>query len=63
MRPGSRCLERKQIELLTKYSLDIIRVSPKPGRVVIALRRPKRVVLHLADAWRRRKLDETAPRS
>jgi S-DNA-T family DNA segregation ATPase FtsK/SpoIIIE len=56
-------LERKQTELLTKYSLDIIRISPKAGRVVVGLRRPKRVVLHLAEAWRRRRLEETAPRS
>lgn len=56
-------LERKQTELLTKYSLDIIRVSPKAGRVVVGLRRPKRVVLHLAEAWRRRSLEKTAPRS
>jgi S-DNA-T family DNA segregation ATPase FtsK/SpoIIIE len=56
-------LEKKQTELLTKYSLDIIRISPKAGRVVVGLRRPKRVVLHLAEAWRRRRLEETAPRS
>jgi S-DNA-T family DNA segregation ATPase FtsK/SpoIIIE len=56
-------LERKQTELLTKYSLDIIRISPKAGRVVVGLRRPKRVVLHLADAWRRRRLEDAAPRS
>ncbi|MBY0332886.1 MAG: hypothetical protein K2X49_19685 [Acetobacteraceae bacterium] len=56
-------LERKQTELLTKYSLDIIRISPKAGRVVVGLRRPKRVVLHLAEAWRRRRLEQTAPRS
>jgi S-DNA-T family DNA segregation ATPase FtsK/SpoIIIE len=56
-------LERKHTELLTKYSLDIIRISPKAGRVVVGLRRPKRVVLHLAEAWRRRRLEETAPRS
>uniref|UniRef100_UPI002106176F FtsK/SpoIIIE domain-containing protein n=1 Tax=Geminicoccus flavidas TaxID=2506407 RepID=UPI002106176F len=56
-------LERKQTELLTKYSLDIIRISPKAGRVVVGLRRPKRVVLHLADAWRRRRLEDAALRS
>ncbi|WP_198382982.1 FtsK/SpoIIIE domain-containing protein [Roseomonas sp. KE2513] len=56
-------LERKQTELLTKYSLDIIRISPKAGRVVVGLRRPKRVVLHLAEAWRRRRFEEMAPRS
>jgi S-DNA-T family DNA segregation ATPase FtsK/SpoIIIE len=56
-------LERKQTELLTKYSLRIIRISPKAGRVVVGLQRPKRVVLHLADAWRRRRLEQAAPRS
>ncbi|NJL07070.1 MAG: DNA translocase FtsK [Methylacidiphilales bacterium] len=54
-------LERKQMELLTKYSLDIIRISPKAGRVVVGLRRPKRTILHLADAWRRRQFEESAP--
>jgi S-DNA-T family DNA segregation ATPase FtsK/SpoIIIE len=56
-------MERKQTELLTRYSLDIIRITPKPGRVVVGLRRPKRVVLHLAEAWRRRRFEDTAPRS
>lgn len=56
-------LERRQTDLLTRYSLDIIRISPKPGRVVVGLRRPQRVVLHLADAWRRRRLEDTAPGS
>lgn len=56
-------LEKKQTELLTRYSIDMIRVSPKPGRVVVGLKRPKRVVLHLADAWRRRRFEDRAPRS
>ena len=54
-------LEKKQTELLTKYSMDLIRISPKPGRVAVGLRRPKRVMLHLADAWLRRTLEATAP--
>jgi S-DNA-T family DNA segregation ATPase FtsK/SpoIIIE len=54
-------LEKKQVELLTKYSMDIIRISPKPGRIAVGLRRPKRVTLHLADAWLRRTLEATAP--
>lgn len=47
-------LERKQTDLLTRYGLDIIRVTPMPGRIAIGLRRPTRAILHLADAWLRR---------
>ena len=47
-------LERKQTDLLTRYGLDIIRVTPMPGRIAIGLRRPSRAILHLADAWLRR---------
>jgi DNA segregation ATPase FtsK/SpoIIIE, S-DNA-T family len=54
-------LEKKQTDLLTKYGLDIIRISPKPGRIAIGIRRPKRAILHLADAWLRRSLEKTAP--
>lgn len=47
-------LERKQTDLLTRYGLDIIRVTPMAGRIAIGLRRPSRSILHLADAWLKR---------
>ena len=56
-------LERKQTDLLTKYGIDIIRISPKPGRIAVGIRRPKRAILHLADAWLRRSLEKTAPQA
>lgn len=56
-------LERKQTDLLTKYGIDIIRISPKPGRIAVGIRRPKRAILHLADAWLRRSLERTAPQA
>ncbi|WP_279357269.1 FtsK/SpoIIIE domain-containing protein [Methylobacterium indicum] len=52
------------LELLsTKYELDIIRVTPKVGRIAVAIRRPRRATLHLAEAWLRRRLGPDAPRS
>lgn len=51
-------LERKQTDFLTRYGLDIVRITPMPGRIVIGLRRPTRAILHLADAWLRRDLVE-----
>jgi S-DNA-T family DNA segregation ATPase FtsK/SpoIIIE len=47
-------LERRQVDLLTKHSIDIVRISPMPGSIAVAIRRPERSVLHLADAWLRR---------
>ena len=47
-------LERKQTDLLTRYGLEIIRITAMPGRIAIGLRRPARTILHLADAWLRR---------
>lgn len=47
-------LERKQTDLLTRYGLDIVRITPMPGQIAIGLRRPSRAILHLADAWLRR---------
>lgn len=47
-------LERKQTDLLTRYGLDIVRISPMAGQIAIGLRRPSRAILHLADAWLRR---------
>ncbi len=49
-------LERKQTDLMTRYGLQIDRISPMPGQIAIGLRRPARSILHLADAWLRREL-------
>ena len=50
-------LERKRTDLLTRYGLDIVRISPMPGQIAIGLRRPARAILHLADAWLMRVAD------
>ncbi|MFC7737578.1 FtsK/SpoIIIE domain-containing protein [Roseomonas sp. GCM10028921] len=52
-------LERKRTDLLTRYGLDVVRISPMPGQIAIGLRRPARAVLHLADAWIKRATDPT----
>ena len=56
-------LEANQELLSTKYELDIIRITPKVGRIAIAIRRPRRATLHLSEAWLRRQLGPDAPRS
>lgn len=56
-------LDKKQTDLKTKYNVEMIRISPMRGRITIAIKRPRRAVLHLAEAWRRRELSTTAPRS
>lgn len=50
-------LERRQTDLLTRYGLDIVRITPMAGQIAIGLRRPSRSILHLADAWLRRQAD------
>lgn len=52
-------LERKRTDLLTRYGLDIVRISPMPGQIAIGLRRPARAILHLADAWLARATNPT----
>lgn len=47
-------LERKRTDLLTRYGLDIVRITPMPGQIAVGLRRPSRAILHLADAWLKR---------
>lgn len=54
-------LEKKQTDLLTRYGIDIVRVTPQPGHIAIGIRRPERSVLHLADAWLRRKVEVSSP--
>jgi len=50
-------LERKRTDLLTRYGLDVVRISPMPGQIAIGLRRPARAILHLANAWLKRAAD------
>ncbi len=47
-------LERKQTDLLTRHGLEIVRITPLAGQIAIGLKRPRRSILHLADAWLRR---------
>jgi S-DNA-T family DNA segregation ATPase FtsK/SpoIIIE len=54
-------LERNQVDLQTRYGLEIIRITPLPKRIAIGVKRPKRAILHLADAWLRRQLDPQSP--
>jgi S-DNA-T family DNA segregation ATPase FtsK/SpoIIIE len=54
-------LERNQVDLKTRYGLEIIRITPLPKRIAIGVKRPKRAILHLADAWLRRQLDPQSP--
>ena len=54
-------LEKQQTVLLTKYGVDIGRITPQLGRIAISINRPKRAIVHLSDAWMRRALEPTAP--
>lgn len=42
---------RRRTEFLTTHSLNIISVRAEPGIICIAIARPKRQILHLADVW------------
>ena len=52
-----------QVDLLTRYGIDIVRITPQRGRIAVGIRRPNRAILHLAEAWKRRLLQGTAPES
>lgn len=54
-------LERNATDLRTKHGIDISRITPLTGRIAVTVNRPNREVLHLSEAWRRRKLDANAP--
>ena len=54
-------LEKKQTDLLTRYGIDIVRITPQPGKIAVGVRRPERSILHLADAWLRRDLEALSP--
>lgn len=44
---------KRQSEFLTTHGLNIISVQPEPGIVSIAVARPQREVVNLADIWKR----------
>ena len=54
-------LEGKRTDLMTGYGVEIIRITPMAGRIAVALKRPKRGILHLSEVWARRKLDSSSP--
>ena len=54
-------LEGKRTDLMTRYGVEILRITPMAGRIAVALKRPKRGVLHLSDVWTRRALEASAP--
>lgn len=54
-------LEKNQTVLLTRYGVDIGRITPLLGRIAISINRPKRAIIHLSDAWMKRDLEATAP--
>ena len=59
--PTVKWLEGKRTDLMTGYGVEILRITPMAGRIAVALKRPKRGALHLADVWTRRVLEESAP--
>lgn len=46
-------LDRRQTDLMTRHSIEIMRITPQLGSIAIAVKRPERAILHLADAWLR----------
>ncbi len=54
-------LEKKQTDLLTRYGVDIGRITPLTGKIAVSINRPKRSVVHLSDAWMKRDLEAAAP--
>ena len=44
---------RRQSEFLTTHGLNIIAVQPEPGTISIAVARPQREIVNLADIWKR----------
>ena len=56
-----RWLSNKQVDLLTRYRIDIVRIEPRAGYIAVAIRRPERAILHLSDAWKQRQSQESSP--
>ena len=54
-------LEGKRTDLMTGYGVEILRITPMAGRIAVALKRPRRGLLHLSEVWSRRKLEESSP--
>ena len=54
-------LESKRTDLMTGYGVEIIRITPMAGRIAVALKRPRRGILHLSEVWTRRRLEPNAP--
>lgn len=54
-------LEKNQTILLTRYGVDIGRITPLLGKIAVSVNRPKRSVVHLSDAWMKRNLEPNAP--
>jgi S-DNA-T family DNA segregation ATPase FtsK/SpoIIIE len=53
-------IEHRREELLTTHGLPIANVLAEPGQVVVAVARPQRQVVHLANVWRNRVTDDDA---
>ena len=58
---GVKWLESRRTDLMTGYGVEIIRITPMPGWIAVALRRPRRGILHVGDVWARRRLEPSAP--
>ena len=58
---GVKWLENRRTDLMTGYRVEIIRITPMPGYIAVALRRPRRGILHVCDVWVRRKLEPSSP--
>ncbi|WP_081581737.1 FtsK/SpoIIIE domain-containing protein [Pararhodospirillum photometricum] len=56
-------VEKRKGILLTSHGLDVISVRPEKGEVVVMVAREKRAILDLRQAWLKRELPQTAPRS
>lgn len=46
-------VSKKRSELLTTFGLNIISIRPEPGAVVLAVERPTRKIIGIADLWSR----------
>ena len=57
----TKWLEGKRTDLMTGYGVEIVRITPMAGRIAVALKRPRRGILHLSEVWTRRKLEPSAP--
>ena len=54
-------IKHKVDVLLVRHSIEIVRITPKPGHIVVAIKRPERKLLRLADAWLQRELGPGEP--